>query len=101
MRKITKQACQAFLLDKKFTRDNTMVRVEQDRSVGRVVYMYLFGNAIARKLIGAPTFEICDGGWQSNTTKERLNGLPGVTINHNKRRFYLNGVKWDGNWIMI
>lgn len=47
------------------------------------------------------TFEVCDGGWSSNTTKERLNGLPGVRVNQKDYEWFLNGEPWNGNWTTI
>ena len=44
---------------------------------------------------------INDGGWQSNTTKERLNGLPNVSIHQKDFQWYLNGEAWDGEWVYI
>ena len=44
---------------------------------------------------------IRDGGWQSNTTKERLNGLPNVYINQKDFQWYLNGEAWSGEWTLI
>ena len=43
---------------------------------------------------------VCDGGWESRTTKERLNGLPGVSVHHAKHVFYLNGKEWNGAWAL-
>ena len=40
-------------------------------------------------------------GWFSNTTKERLNGLPNVNIYQKNFEWFLNGKKWDGNLIDI
>jgi hypothetical protein len=44
---------------------------------------------------------ISDGGWQSNTTKERLNGLPNVSVHQKNFQWYLNGEAWTGNWTLI
>lgn len=35
-------------------------------------------------------------GFFTNTTKERLNALPGVNIVQKLGKWYLNGVLWDG-----
>jgi hypothetical protein len=69
--------------------------------LGAVVVLKLHGNAIARRDVGSTDFEVCDGGWTSNTTKERLNGLPGVRVNQKAYAWYLNGVEWDGSWTWI
>lgn len=42
---------------------------------------------------------ITNSGWFSNTTKERLNGLTGVSIRQSKGIWYLNEVEWDGSFI--
>lgn len=61
--------------------------------------LYLHGNAIARH--GDRGLEITNAGWESNTTKERLNGLPGVSINQKDFQWYLNGKKWEGGWTVL
>ena len=95
MRKITKDAADSFHADKNFKHSNTQVIVEGD-----VVRMYLFGNLIAQKTPLATT--ISDGGYgQSNTTKERLNGLSNVHITQKKGYWYLNGKLWDGKNTII
>lgn len=95
MRKITEQAALAFLRKENFSLSNTEVKVE-----GSTVRMYLFGNLIAQKTPLATT--ISDGGYgQSNTTKERLNGLSNVNIVQKKGYWYLNGKLWDGENTII
>ena len=95
MRKITEQAAHAFLRRENFKSGNTEVKVEDN-----VVRMYLHGNLIAQKTPLATT--ISDGGYgQSNTTKERLNGLCNVNIKQVKGVWYLNGQEWDGKNIII
>jgi hypothetical protein len=64
--------------------------------------MYLFGNLIAtlEHNVGG-VMKITNADWRSNTTKERLNGLPNVRINQAKGVWYLNGVEWNGAWKQI
>jgi hypothetical protein len=59
--------------------------------------MYLFGNLIATldHNVGG-VMKITNAGWTSNTTKERLNGLPRVSIQQKKGDWYLNGELWNG-----
>jgi len=59
--------------------------------------MYLFGNLIAtlERNVGG-VMKITNAGWRSNTTKERLNGLPNVSIQQKKGDWYLNGALWNG-----
>lgn len=61
--------------------------------------IYLHDNKIAE--YRADGLWITNAGWMSNTTKERLNGLPFVQINQCDFRWYLNGVRWDGEWINV
>ena len=44
---------------------------------------------------------ISNAGWQSNTTKERLNGLPNVGIYQKNWQWYLNGNEWNGEWTRV
>lgn len=100
MRKITQEAIQAFMAGVSFHKSNTIV----ERSpLGNAVVLKLHGNAIARYTDGEynTTLEVCDGGWQSNTTKERLNGIPHVSVNQKNFEWFLNGVEWNGNWTKV
>jgi hypothetical protein len=98
MRKITGEAVDAFLSGRNYKKDNTEVVVQ-----GNKVTMLLHDNKIA--MVGAfdshPELRITTGGWDTNTTKERLNGLPGVQVNHSDHKLYLNGKKWDGEWTTV
>lgn len=71
MRKVTKAAVQALRWGYNFKQGNT--RVEVDEQNPNVVKMYLHGNLIASREYRNLT--VYDGGWESNTTKERLNGI--------------------------
>ena len=96
MRKITAQAIGCFLTGKPMCSGNTSVELSP---LGAVVVLKLHGNAIARYDVGdIKTLEVCNGGWSSNTTKERLNGLPGVRVHQKDWDWYLNGAQWDGDW---
>jgi len=44
---------------------------------------------------------ISDGGWQTVTTKERLNGFPNVHIYQKNFQWFLNGEEWDGSRIKV
>ena len=59
--------------------------------------MYLFGNLIATldHNVGG-VMKITNAGWTSNTTKERLNGLPNVRIKQVRGEWFLNGQAWNG-----
>ena len=67
MRKIEEQMNEAILNRKDFRKDNTEVITISDCS-----FVYLHGNHIAT--VGK-TLDICDAGWQTVTTKSRLNAL--------------------------
>lgn len=99
MRKVTSQAVAAFLADRPGCFGNTSVELSP---LGAVTVLKLHGNAIARKDVADNnTLEICDGGWSSNTTKERLNGLPGVSVCQKNWVWFLNGKEWGGSWTTI
>ena len=91
MKKITAQMRDAFLDGKPFRRDNTEVRVT-DSSVS----IYLFGNKIASRGIESSATLVSNCGWETNTTKERLNALPNVRIHQKNYQWYLNGEQWSG-----
>jgi hypothetical protein len=68
MRKIEQQMVQAIKENKDLKIANTEVI-----SCSHVSDVYLHGNLIAR--IGETFIELFDGGWQTNTTKSRLNAI--------------------------
>ncbi len=94
MKQITQQAVSAFLNSQNFVKDNTTVRIYPD-----CVELRLHNNLIAKK--NSEGIFISNAGWQTNTTKERLNAIPNVSICQKKGEWYLNGQKWDGSWIKI
>lgn len=100
-RKITIEACAALLAKRPYKSGNTEVRLEPLAPLPTSVWtMLLHGNEIA-KHYGDGSLDITNAGWESNTTKERLNGLPGVSVNQRKGVWYLNGDQWDGDWTEI
>ena len=70
MRKIEQQMIEAVSNNKSWTNANTSVTYCADSDESRV---YLHGNHIAT--VGDNFLQVFDGGWQSNTTKSRLNAL--------------------------
>lgn len=94
MRKITTQAVNAFMQGKEFNGGNTKV----ERGA-----LLLHGNKIAEfeSLLNNDNINITLAGWNTNTTRERLNGLPGVRVTTKQGQAYLNGQPWDGEWITI
>lgn len=99
MRKVTKEAISAFMNHQKKSFGATKVDVFTTPETGKNVMLYLHGNLIA--MIQNGKLSITHAGWKTNTTKERLNGIPGVSISQKAGVWYLNGVAWDGNWITI
>lgn len=97
MRQITEKSIDAFLNAKPFKRDNTEVVV-----LPNVTILKLFDNEIAY-LYNDPerTLSITNCGWFTPTTKERLNGIPRVSISQKKGEWYLNGTLWDGKLIDV
>lgn len=97
MRKITKESIEAFLNGVPFKKANMQVVVLPNVSV-----LKLHGNEIAY-LYNDPekTLSITNAGWKSDTTKERLNALPNVSISQRQGVWYLGGVEWDGKLIDI
>jgi hypothetical protein len=61
--------------------------------------MYLHGNLIAERNRQTGDLRITNAGWQSNVTKERLNGISGVNVYQKNFTWYLNGQEWNGEWI--
>tara|TARA_R110000765_G_scaffold19066_2_gene50577 strand:+ start:88 stop:381 length:294 start_codon:yes stop_codon:yes gene_type:complete len=96
MRKITEDAIRAFSNGTNFKRGNTQVKVLEGSNYRELC---LHGNIIA--VFNNFELYIRDGGWQSNTTKERLNGLPNVSIYQRNFEWFLNGEAWDGQLIQI
>ena len=70
MRKIEKQMCAAVQSNKNWTNANTTVTFDAESGISTV---YLHGNKIAE--VSDNDMTIFDGGYQSVTTKSRLNAL--------------------------
>lgn len=94
MRIITQEATNAFHNAENYKKSNTEVKVLFGK-----VEMRLHGNLIAISENGE--LKISTAGWASNTTKERLNGITGVKVQHIKKKLHLNGEEWDGDWVTI
>ena len=94
MRTTTIKAVQCFLGNAKLSSGNTTVTHSSAESA-----LFLFGNKIAKRT--ADGLFITNAGWRSNTTKERLNGLPNVRIQQAKGDWFLNGQPWNGQWTKI
>lgn len=90
MRKITREIVFAF-------EHGITLKIDNSRTDGRSLWLY--DNKIAERR--ADGLWITNAGWQSMTTKERLNGLRGVSIQSKRGEWYLNGLAWDGEWVHV
>ena len=86
MIQITKEAVDAFLNGYYYTKSNMEVTCGE---------MYLHGNKIAWLDVNGQLW-ISHCGYRTNTTKEKLNGLPSVNIRQINFTWYLNGKELDG-----
>lgn len=89
-RKISQAAASALESGRKMTLSNTSVNDN---------IMRLHGNAIAKMVDGE--LMITDAGWNTPTTRERLNALNGVSVHQKKFQLYLNDKEWDGSWVKV
>ena len=97
MKLITKQSIEAFMDARPFKKSNMEVKV-----LPYVTILKLHGNRIAFRYNDPnKTLSVTNCGWQTNTTKERLNAIPGVRIHQKNWEWYLNGEKWNGNLIEV
>jgi hypothetical protein len=94
-RKITKEAVSAFLERRPFSKSN--MKVVEDYGIYR---LKLHNNTIAI-IDELGVLSVSNAGWASNTTKERLNGLPNVSVYQKNWNWYLNGKEWTGEWTRI
>ena len=95
MRTITQQAISHFNNATIFNTANTAVEV-----LPNVTILRLHGNAIAYRYNNPErTLSITNCGWFSQTTKERLNAIDGVSISQKAGKWFLNGQEWDGKLI--
>ena len=97
MRKIEQQMNEAILNRKDFFKGNTSVQNYITETGAREAIVKLHGNHIAT--VG-DTLQICDAGWQTVTTKSRLNALcnefaEGCYVFQRKFDWFLGDV--DGN----
>ena len=97
MRKITEESVNAFMNARKFKKANMEVEV-----LPNVTILKLHENKIAYRYNNPErTLSITNCGWFTNTTKERLNALEGVSIYQKNWEWYLNDKQWDGKLIDI
>ena len=89
MRQITERIVRAFEGRYEFRIDNSYTDGQG---------LWLHGNKIA---MWDGNLWITDAGWRSRVTKERLNGLSGVSIRQERGVWYLNGREWNGEWTNV
>ena len=94
MRKITEESIDAFYAKRRFKKRNMQVVVNDDE-----VLLLLHDNIIA-KLVNDDLF-IDSCGWNSNTTRDRLNGLKNVWVRTQNGQMILNEQSWDGKLTQI
>lgn len=95
MRKVTDQIVSAFLNGDTKTVGNTSTNGLQ---------LFLHGNKIAEKREnqkGGLELWVSTCGWNTNTTRERLNALPGVHVQQKKGILYLNDKEWNGDFVPV
>tara|TARA_R110000744_G_scaffold186790_1_gene306185 strand:- start:281 stop:607 length:327 start_codon:yes stop_codon:yes gene_type:complete len=96
MRKVTADAIRAFRNNREFRRGNTQVRI-----VATTRLLLLHGNTIAKFCGESGNLWITSAGWQTVTTKERLNGFPTINIIQKDFVWFLNGEAWNGDLIEV
>ena len=94
-RKITNESVDKFLSRETFKKSN----MEVDEFYGQF-RLKLHGNVIA-VLDEFNMLSVSNAGWASNTTKERLNGLPHVHVKQKNWNWFLNGEQWNGEWTRV
>ena len=93
MRLIERQMIDAIKQGKDWHKDNTkVVQFYNDKDYPVITSVFLHGNRIAE--INATTVEIYDGGYQSNTTKSRLNALINGLCDGMNQGVYQHKFEW-------
>lgn len=90
MRQITRDIVRAF-------GNRQTLKIDNSRTDG--TSLWLFNNKIAEWR--SDGLWITNAGWDSRTTKERLNGLSGVQIQQVRGNWFLNGRRWSGGWVNV
>ena len=96
MRKIETQMIAAIKDNKDWKSANTSVHFDPSSGASRV---YLHGNKIAE--VGDDYLTLFDGGWQSNTTKSRLNAILsefGYTCGTDREYVFQKQFEWFVNF---
>jgi len=95
---VSEKAARCFMNRKKYTNSHCNTWVYEDTK-GNMLYR-LYRTTIA---VLSPQNElyITCGGWVTKTTRDRLNNLPLVSISRRRGKSYLNGQKWDDEWVRL
>lgn len=97
MKKITEKSIEAFMNAEPFKSSNTQVEI-----LPNVTILRLFGNAIAYRYNDPlRTLSVTTAGWDTVTTRERLNGIPFVRVSKRKGQLYINDYPWDGSLVDV
>lgn len=94
MSKTHEKVIEAFLQGKSAKISNTQTNGKE---------LFLFGNCIARRY--GDDMQVTTSGWNTVTTRDRLNMLPNVWVRCRKGNLQINFQSewkdWDGKWINI
>ena len=90
MRKIERQMLQAIVDNKDWSKDNT--RVESEK--GFAITVYLHGHRIAVYYPNTMDLHINNCGYETNTTKSRLNVLINFVLDGTKNGIYQHNWNW-------
>ena len=99
--KITMDSVHAFIAGRPFRRENMEVTVSNGNTTLR-----LHGNIIALRDFEDGKVYIRNCGWETNTTKMRLNYLlytlnSALVIRQKNWSWYLGDKPWDGEWTYV
>lgn len=94
MSKTHQKVIEAFLQGKSAKISNTQTNGKE---------LFLFGNCIARRY--GDDMQVTTSGWNTVTTRDRLNMLPNVWVRCRKGNLQINFQSewkdWDGEWINV
>lgn len=89
MRKVTEQILHAFLNRKQKKIGNTFCDGDS---------VYLYGNKIVTRNRVSGVVFIRNAGWNTPTTRERLNAFTSKRVQNKDYRLMLDGKPWSGDW---
>ena len=97
--KITADSVDALLNGYEFKRSNTAIITSKDENGEQVSRMKAYGFIIAERFPTSVVIQLPTA--YNKTMVDRLNGIPGVEIQINKKLLTLNGSPWIGNKVVI